>query len=95
MKYEKVCLSLHFVTGSAVCTGQKIQVRFNKLGGMARHLTSHTCSVYWNFPPIMLALKILSEQEKMTVILNANQKHPSVKSIRPIRSSSLNGYKIW
>ena len=44
MRSDEVQRFLRFVTGSSVCSTDKIEVSFNKLKGMARRPIAHTCS---------------------------------------------------
>ena len=44
MKAEELSLFLRFVTGSSVCSAQRISITFNSLSGLARRPISHTCS---------------------------------------------------
>jgi len=72
VKYEEVCLFLHFVTGSAVCTGQKINVRFNKLGGMTKHPISHTCSCTLELPTNYVSYEVFAP-EFQTILLSEEE----------------------
>ena len=44
MQADEVRSFLRFVTSSAVCSTNAIQVTFNMLTGLARHPVAHTCS---------------------------------------------------
>ena len=50
MQKDKVRAFLRFVTGSAVCSINAIQVTFNMLTGLARRPIAHTCSYTLEIP---------------------------------------------
>ena len=44
MSLEQVRVFLRFVSGSSVCTAEKLEVSFNSLAGLCRRPIAHTCS---------------------------------------------------
>ena len=66
MKSDELALFLRFVTGSSVCSAQRITIIFNSLSGLARRPISHTCSntlelstTYCTFPEFAAELQAI------------------------------------
>ena len=50
MSLEQVRVFLRFVSGSSVCTTQKLEMQFNGLSGLARRPIAHTCTCSLELP---------------------------------------------
>ena len=78
MSLEQVRVFLRFVSGSSVCTAEKLEVQFNSLAGLSRRPIAHTCSnclelpaTYTTYPEFEREFQLILSDETFTWVMDA------------------------